>query len=557
MCNYTLLNCAWFLTIFTILIVPIILSELFDISFQINDHLSITYFSIISILYFTGKTLFSIFNYYKFKKINSLEIQKNLSVGVQVTGWKEDKELFEKTLIALKLQTYKNIKKIIFCSDGNDDDDYYLAEIFKKVFEDSLILNLDKKYYDMDDNQRKYIQDKIEPYKYVCLLQPHAGKRHGMYTQMKLLTNNENIDLIMLVDSDCIYDNKAIEILVRTNEYTDADIITGDVKIYNIDNLLAFLISLKFWFAFNFERAAQSFFGCVGCVPGPFGLYKKESLKNIIDQWIEQKLLGKECTFGDDRHLTNLILINKGKVFYNFLAKCYTDTPITIKRFATQQTRWGKSFLREYFINIKSFRLDTLWLSFEQTFVFFIVYYVIYFMTINFFKSNLDNILIIFASLITFGYIRSFIAIFASRDFSFIIFPLYTFLYFYILFPVKLWTLFTFNVTSWGTGNRLTRTSKIIDFLFIIIWFIFTSLCIIYSFFLEYPNYSVKQLFLIIYIVSNIIFLNVMFYCYFFKKIKTKLNNILTKIIQYEEVEENNYIEEIECDKVELVIIEN
>ena len=77
-------------------------------------------------------------------------------------------------------------------------------------------------------------------------------------------------------------------------------------------------------------------------------------MKNIIDQWIEQKLLGKECTFGDDRHLTNLILINKGKVFYNFLAKCYTDTPITIKRFATQQTRWGKSFLREYFINIKS-----------------------------------------------------------------------------------------------------------------------------------------------------------------------------------------------------------
>ena len=178
-------------------------------------------------------------------------------------------------------------------------------------------------------------------------------------------------------------------------------------------------------------------------------------------------------------------------------------------------------------------------------------------MAINFYESNLDNILIIFASLITFGYIRSFIAMFASGDISFIIFPLYTFLYFYILFPVKLWTLFTFNVTSWGTGNRLLRTSKIIDFLFIIIWFIFTSLCIVYSFFLEYPNYTIKQLFLLSYIILNIIFLNVMFYCYFFKKIKYKLNNILNDITKYEEMEEKIIdIEEYECDKVDILIIE-
>ena len=106
-CNYTLLNCTWFLTIFTILIVPIILSEIFNIFLKISNHLSVTYFSIVSILYFSGKIVFSIFNYYKFKKINLFEIKKNLSVGVQVTGWKEDKELFGGG------DKQSNIKKIV------------------------------------------------------------------------------------------------------------------------------------------------------------------------------------------------------------------------------------------------------------------------------------------------------------------------------------------------------------------------------------------------------------------------------------------------------------
>ena len=62
-----------------------------------------------------------------------------------------------------------------------------------------------------------------------------------------------------------------------------------------------------------------------------------------------------------------------------------------------------------------------------------------------------------------------------------------------------------------------------------------------------------KQSFLFLYIVFNIIFLNLIFYCYFFKKIQTKLDHILSNIIHYKEIEEN-YMEEIECDKVELVI---
>jgi len=551
--NFSKKNILYFIGIFAVLFIPILYSEVFHVNLHIYGSFSISYFGIISLLYFLGKIIFSVLNTLEIKKINKSELTTFPKVGVQVTGWKEDKELFKNTLLALKYQTYKNIEKITFCSDGNDKDDEYLGEIFMEVFPDGKIFKNEKTFYNMNEEERKTFLDSIKDIKHLCILQPHAGKRHGMYTQMKIYNSMDNIDLIMLNDSDCIYSRDAIELLVKTQVKKDLDGVTGDVKIYNVENLTSYLISLKFWYAMNFERNAQSYFNCVGCLPGPFGLYKNSSIKKIIDIWIDQKLFGKECTFGDDRHLTNLILMNNGKLGYNYAPKCYTDTPTTIQRFATQQTRWGKSFLREYIVNINSFRFDTLWLSFEQTFVFFIVYYVIYLMVSNFYNMNLNNILLIYSSLIIFGYIRSLIGIISSRKMDFIIFPLYGYLYFYILFPVKLWTLFTFNITSWGTGSRMNKSFKIIDFLFIIIWFLFTSIFIGLSIYYDWNNLNYFTIGLISFIILNTLFLVLLFKYYFLKKTRKEFKNELDKIINYNEnievvIQDINKIEEMEIE---------
>ena len=563
--SYNKSNLLWFLLIFTILIVPIILSEIFNIFINYNG-MHITYFSTISALYFIGKMFFSFLNYLRNRKITNHKIKTKPKVGVQITGWKEDAELFRNTLIGIKHQTYKNVRKVCFCSDGNDKDDLYMGDIFKEVYPiNSIVYKMEKKYIDMTEEEREELVDNVRDFNYICLLQPHGGKRHGMYAQMKLLTHEKmNIDCLQLVDSDCIYDLDAINNMVKTMEVRDADVVTGDVKIYNIDNLLALLISLKFWYAFNLERAAQSFFGIVGCVPGPFGLYKKSAIKPLIETWINQKLLGKECTFGDDRHLTNLVLANHGKICYDHRAKCYTDTPVTLKRFATQQTRWGKSFLREYFVNIKSFRFNTMWLSFEQTFVFFIVYYVMYYLTLNFFNSNLENTLLIFASLISFGFLRSLYAIISTKgDFSFLIFPLYSYLYLFILFPVKLWTLFTFNVTSWGTGSRLVKSFKLIDFSFIIVWTTFIVGCLLYSLYKQYiEGYELIHYILIGYIIIVNIFCYCLYKFHFKKKVQDDFNKILNYIKSKEKEPEIKIVitepskEEIEMDKFEEVKLE-
>ena len=149
--------------------------------------------------------------------------------------------------------------------------------------------------------------------------------------------------------------------------------VTGDVRIWNKkESFLARMSALRYWFAFKYvpdshvvvlvsdhlpsvERACQSGFGCVGCLSGPLGLYKVSDLMTILGPWILQSFLGKETTFGDDRHLTNRILSLGHKTGYTHLAFCDSDTPAGYVRWVKQQTRWSKSFFREAFWFPKSF----------------------------------------------------------------------------------------------------------------------------------------------------------------------------------------------------------
>ena len=46
----------------------------------------------------------------------------------------------------------------------------------------------------------------------------------------------------------------------------------GDVMILNLkESYISFMSSLRYWMAFNIERACQSFFNCVSCISGPLG----------------------------------------------------------------------------------------------------------------------------------------------------------------------------------------------------------------------------------------------------------------------------------------------
>lgn len=102
-------------------------------------------------------------------------------------------------------------------------------------------------------------------------------------------------------------------------------------------------------------------------LPLQLGLYKTSDLISVLGPWILQTFLGKETTFGDDRHLSNRILSLGHKTGYTHLAMCDSDTPAGYVRWVKQQTRWSKSFFREAFWFPKSFAFHRFWLTVETS----------------------------------------------------------------------------------------------------------------------------------------------------------------------------------------------
>ena len=69
----------------------------------------------------------------------------------------------------------------------------------------------------------------------------------------------------------------------------------------------------------------------------------------FVDEWLHQTFFGTECTFGDDRSLTNFV-IRKYQATYSIEAKAYTVVPDKLSTYIRQQQRWKKSWIRETFI---------------------------------------------------------------------------------------------------------------------------------------------------------------------------------------------------------------
>ncbi|ELW48886.1 Hyaluronan synthase 1 [Tupaia chinensis] len=168
-------------------------------------------------------------------------------------------------------------------------------------------------------------------------------------------------------DSDTRLDPMALLELVRVlDEDPRVGAVGGDVRILNpLDSWVSFLSSLRYWVAFNVERACQSYFHCVSCISGPLGLYRNNLLQQFLEAWYNQKFLGTHCTFGDDRHLTNRMLSMGYATKYTSRSRCYSETPSSFLRWLSQQTRWSKSYFREWLYNALWWHRHHAWMTYE------------------------------------------------------------------------------------------------------------------------------------------------------------------------------------------------
>ena len=308
----------------------------------------------------------------------------------------------------------------------------------------------------------KYIHRNLK-----LILKQNEGKRHAQVTGWDGVKSK----YIITVDSDTIINPKSIARLVAKMESEDnLGAVTGEVLVENrFTNILTYLISIRYSIAFNLERSAQSYFGSMLCCSGPLSIYRNSILQGLNERYISQKFLGGVCTYGDDRHLTNLVLSEGYNTEYMSQANCYTYVPENIGVYVTQQTRWNKSFYREFLWTLKAWNKISLYSLYDmimQPVLFFLVTINLMVHLFGFAYFQDTKTLIYFGLVALFmSSLRGVFAIFSTKNPATVLFFLYTFIHFTILLPIRLKALLTLKDVAWGTRSKSNKVIKIIDFL--------------------------------------------------------------------------------------------
>ena len=352
-------------------------------------------------------------------------------VDVILASYNEDPERLERCLASLTSLDYEGELSVYVCDDGSPNRDE-----LRPVYE-------------------KYAR---LPGWTVLMPERNVGKRHA---QDALFALGQGA-LVLTIDSDTEIAPDGVAIAVQVFRDDKVGAVTADVGVTNRDtNLLTRLIGMRYWVAFNQERAAQGYFRTVLCCSGPFSIYRRTALERVWERYTTQTFHGVPCTYGDDRHLTNLVLGEGFDALYEPRAHAITNAPTGLKEYLRQQLRWNKSFYRELLWTFPFLSKRPWYMTFELvTQVMLPLLLILAVMSTLAFSilvspRYLVNYLL---TILVMSILRVSYAIFRQRDPRFILFVVYGFLHAGLLIPVRLRALSTLTDNRWGT--RLAQKVK-------------------------------------------------------------------------------------------------
>eukprot|EP00079_Xenopus_tropicalis_P037477 XP_017951248.1 PREDICTED: hyaluronan synthase 1 [Xenopus tropicalis] len=434
------------------------------------------------------QSLFAFLEHRKMKRDDNICTYTKM-VALTISAFQEDPVYLRECLESVKNTHYPPDKlKVIMVIDGNSPEDQYMMDMFKEVFagEDIGTICWQNNYHswkpenattidadyeiEVEDPELGEVEHLIKSKRCVCIMQKWGGKREVMYTAFKAL--GESVDYVQVCDSDTKLDPLATLELVKVLESNDRyGAVGGDVRILNLEeSYISFMSSLRYWIAFNVERACQSYFDCVSCISGPLGLYRNDLLQTFLESWYNQKFLGTHCTFGDDRHLTNRMLSIGYATKYTARSKCFSETPAQFLRWLNQQTRWTKSYFREWLYNSLWWHKHHLWMTYESVIAGIFPFFVTATVVRLFFSCHLWDIVWVLICVQLIATVKALYACLLRGNPIMIFMSLYAILYMGGLLPSKYFALITMNKSSWGTSGRKKIVGNYIPLLPLSIW---------------------------------------------------------------------------------------
>lgn len=173
---------------------------------------------------------------------------------------------------------------------------------------------------------------------------PNRGKRHA---QVEGVRRTPGADVYVTVDSDSILDRRALEnglapFIDERVQSVAAVILSTNYR----QSLLARWMDLYCLGLQLFERSAFSRFRAVMVNSGGCALYRAAVLRDNIDAYLGETILGRPVQFSDDSMLT-LFALRRGHTVQRNDCFAFTLMPANVDHHVRQQLRWMRgSFIR-------------------------------------------------------------------------------------------------------------------------------------------------------------------------------------------------------------------
>jgi len=125
--------------------------------------------------------------------------------------------------------------------------------------------------------------------------------------------------------------------------------VAGRVAVLNRDSPISRMLEVQFVLAFDFGRAAQSTYRAVACCPGALSAFRRAAIIPHLDEWENQRFLGRPVNHGEDQALTNIVLREGFDTVYQRTAIVNTLVPTTYRQLSRMFLRWDRSYIVEGF----------------------------------------------------------------------------------------------------------------------------------------------------------------------------------------------------------------
>jgi hyaluronan synthase len=180
----------------------------------------------------------------------------------------------------------------------------------------------------------------VRTIKFAC----NRGKRAALEAGFHMAHS----EVVVTIDSDSIIEKDALLAMVGPFRDPKVGAVAGKVTVYNLhQGLIPRMLKVRYALSFDFLRAVQSTYGTVYCCPGALAAYRSTVLHKVLNAWSRQTFMGVQCTYGEDRAMTNYIIAEGYDTLYQRAAVVHTAVPRGYWQLCKMFLRWDRSYVRE------------------------------------------------------------------------------------------------------------------------------------------------------------------------------------------------------------------